>query len=285
MARAIRWSDHDRHAGPLTWAWGDAYKHWAVVLASRGEDDQCEFCTLRINLWKLTLILALPAIIRPWREKVYPTSWDESTIKRLGRDWYWDVDQRSYGFSISDGFLIVYYGRGGGSSCDSRIQQQWSYFLPWRHVRHSLYGLAGEHHWTDDGELVGGMSGFDALRAAEATCPVARFAFEDFDGKRLVASTRIEEREWRFGAGWFKWLSLFRRPKISRSLSLTFSGEVGPEKGSWKGGTIGTSIEMVSGELHESAFRRYCDEEHRSKYRKYRVKFLSLLECEPEGSA
>lgn len=66
--------------------------------------------------------------------------------------------------------------------------------------------------------------------------------------------------EWRFGVGWFAWLSLFRKPKISRDLEIAFSGETGKRKGSWKGGTIGHSTEMRSGELHESAFRRYCAE-------------------------
>jgi hypothetical protein len=86
------------------------------------------------------------------------------------------------------------------------------------------------------------------------------FSFKDFDGEELTARTTIEEREWRFGVGWFKWLSLFRKPKISRYLEIAFSGETGERKGSWKGGTIGHSTEMRSGELHESAFRRYCAE-------------------------
>lgn len=60
----------------------------------------------------------------------------------------------------------------------------------------------------------------------------------------------------------------------SRNLDLRFSGETGREKGSWKGGTIGTSIEMRPGELHEAAFRRYCDEEHRAKSGKYRITFI-----------
>ena len=86
------------------------------------------------------------------------------------------------------------------------------------------------------------------------------FAFKDFDGEELTARTTIEEREWRFGVGWFAWLSLFRKPKISRYLEIAFSGETGKRKGSWKGGTTGHSIEMLPGELHESAFRRYCTE-------------------------
>ena len=75
----------------------------------------------------------------------------------------------------------------------------------------------------------------------------------------FTARTLIEEREWRLGEGWFKWLSLFRGPKISRSLDIRFSGETGRRKGSWKGGTTGHSIQLkFLGELHETAFRRYC---------------------------
>lgn len=279
--RRRRWSDNDHYCGPLTWAWSDTYKHWAMVLKSRGDDENGNGCSLRLNLRKLTLILALPAIIRPWQEKVYP-NWDAETIKRLGRDWYWNVDERAYGFSLNDGFLTIYYGRAGGACADSSIQQQWSYFLPWRqwrHVRHSLYGLEGEHFWTEPKAGVAGKlgTGWEAYRAAKDACPVVKFSFRDFDDQELIATTRIEEREWWFGTGWFKWLSLFRRPKISRSLDLDFSGETGPEKGSWKGGTVGTSIDMLPGELHESAFRRYCDQEHRSKYRKFKISFDGVV--------
>ena len=94
---------------------------------------------------------------------------------------------------------------------------------------------------------------------------------------RISMTTKIEEREWRFGTGYFKWMSLFRPAKISRSLKLDFSDEVGPEKGSWKGGTVGHSIDMLPGELHEEAFRRYCSEDHRSKYRKLKLRFVCVL--------
>lgn len=278
MARALRWGDNDRYFGPFTWSYSDHYPHWAIVLRSRGDDDldSC-LCSLRVSLGKATFIVALPGIIRPHRTKIYPESWGAEIIERLGRDWYWDIDPRQYGFSLSDGLLIVYYGRTGGACMDSRIQQQWSYFLPWtqwRHVRYSLYGLAGEHFWTASSSF-GQVGAWEEYQAAKNACPAVQFKIEDFDGEEIVATTRIEEREWRFGTGWFKWLSWFRAPKIQRSLDINFSSETGPHKDSWKGGTIGTGIEMLPGEDHESAFRRYCNEEHRSKYREYRVKFLS----------
>lgn len=283
MLKALRWGDSDRYFGPFTWAYSKEYPHWAVVLRSRGDDDEeSGQCSLRISTRWATLIIALPQIIRPWRQKVYPPSWDEATVKRLGRNWYWDIDPRQYGFTLSDGHLSVYYGRTGGACMDSRIQQQWGCFLPWtqwRHVRHTLYGLQGEH-WATRWEWIEALyqkrpdiDRWKLWRQREESCPAAQFRFKDFDDQELIATTRIEEREWRFGTGWFKWLSWFRRPKIHRSLDITFSGETGPEKGSWKGGTIGTSIEMLPGELHEAAFRRYCDQEHRSKYRKYAVTF------------
>lgn len=134
-------------------------------------------------------------------------------------------------------------------------------------------GLKGEHFWTDPK----GSAKWEAYQDAKNACPVVRFSFKDFDEQELIATTRIEEREWRFGTGWFKWLSWLRRPKIRRSLDIEFSGETGPEKGSWKGGTVGTGIDMSPGEDHESAFRRYCNEQHRSKYRKYSVTFLGRV--------
>jgi hypothetical protein len=294
--RAARWSDNDRYFGPFTWASDGSWKHYAVVLCSAGDgDSHGDQCTLRFTFRHTTLIVALPHIIKPWREKVYP-NWDVATVERLGRDWYWNIDQREYGVSLSDGHLTVYYGRRGGSCMDSRIQQQWGCFLPWtrwRHVRHSLYGLAGEHFWTDPqtgkSTELGALGPWEAYRAAKDACPTVAFNYADFDGEELVATTQIEEREWRFGTGWFKWLSWFRRPRVRRSLNIEFSKETGPEKGSWKGGVCGTGIEMLQGELHEAAFRRYCDDEHRSKYRKYRVTFLgpaaALNPHKPEGGA
>ena len=118
---------------------------------------------------------------------------------------------------------------------------------------------------------------YDEQRKAEESCPTVEFLFADYDGKEIIVKTKIEEREWAFGEGWFKWLSFFRKNLIRRSLDLDFSSEVGPEKGSWKGGTIGHSIEMLPNELHEEAFKRYCELEHNAKGQKYKIKFIRRL--------
>jgi hypothetical protein len=250
-----RWSDNDHHFGPFTFAYDRRYKPISVVLSSAEEDHPG--CNLRISAFGLTLITELPGIIKPHKQQVFPQCWDAATIDRLGRNWYWDVSLRRYGFSVSEGFLQVFLGRETG---DSSTTQSWSKFLPWtqwRFIRHSLYGADGSHFWTESDE---DKKNWMAHREAKDECSSLSFEFDDFDGERITVKTIIEEREWKFGEGWFKWLSLFRKAKVSRSLDLEFSKETGKRKGSWKGGTIGHSIEMIPGELHESAFRRYCSE-------------------------
>lgn len=259
--RRIRWSDNDRYWGPFTYSRdGRSYRHFAILLDSGSGDEESRGCRLRLSGFGHTLIIALPQIIRPFREKVFATSWDAATIQRMGRDWYWRREHREFGFSVSEGFLQLMYGR---QSHYSSTEKRKGYFLPWtqwRHVRHSLYGLQGEHVWTEQKQVKGQIFASEDWWTAKEACPSRSFAFKDFDGEELTVRTMIEEREWRFGEGWFKWLSLFRRPNVRRSLDLRFSGETGKRKGSWKGGTIGHSIDMLPGELHEAAFRRYCAE-------------------------
>lgn len=273
--RAIRWSDNDRYFGPFTYASNKGgFARLAVVLSS-GDGDDYPGCRLRLSGFGHTLILALPAIIKPWRRWVDTSHYEWSK----GSKGYWDTGNREYGFTLGEGHLSVAYGR---STDDSSTEQRWGYFLPWtqwRHVRRSLYDLNGDHFWTypEGGSRLGSAwrNRWTVEQAVEGVCPSASFEFNDFDGELITAKTRVEEREWRFGERKFKWLSLFRRPRIRRSLDIQFSAETGKRKGSWKGGTIGHSIDMLPGELHEAAFRRYCAE--------HSMKFVASVDTRPEG--
>lgn len=271
MSKAIRWSDDDRYFGPFTYAReGRGYRPIALVLGSgRGEDEPAQ-CRLRVSAFGHTLLIALPAIIKPAREwheiRTEPT---RSQMIAAGRTpGYWEPWARDFGFSIAEGAVHWKYGRQTHDSTTDRTKVWFMPWRSWRHVRRSFYDLAGDHFFTlperraRPAKVGAGASRnrWEAECAIEATCPSAAFEFDDFDGERITATTRIEEREWRLGEGKFTWLSLFRRARISRSLDIGFSAETGRRKGSWKGGTIGHSIDMLPGELHEAAFRRYCAE-------------------------
>lgn len=274
-----RLTDHDTHFGPLDI--GERSTTWRPIgVTIQSGDEENPGCGLYLRAFGWTLRVRLPAVVKPWRKKVAATYWDAATIERMGRDWYWEVHPREYGFRLSDGFFQVFLG---AQTHDSTTTKSWSTFLPWtqwRHVRRSLFDEKGDHFSTEWDRPRGFKyrDVWGARTAVEEACPSVAFEFDDYDGKRIKAETRIEERQYKFGQGWFRWLCLFRRDRLHRSLKLEFSEEVGPEKGSWKGGTVGHGIEMLPGELHEEAFRRYCEQDHHSKYRPYRITFVGRVD-------
>lgn len=272
-----RWDgETDRHLWPFTFSGPSRYKRFGIMLDSGARDGSEGDCHIRFYAFGYTLICELPQVVDHYRVRHWPKSWDAETIARLGRDWYDEVFPCEYGFTFSEGVLHVHHGAQTHGSDTTKSK---CYFLPWlhwTHRRHSLYDKQGRHFFTDWDRKP--RPAYEAARAAKDACPTVKFHLEDFDGERLVAATRIEEREWTYGTGWFRWLAWFRKSKIRRTLDIEFSGETGCEKGSWKGGTMGTGIDMLPGELHEAAFRRYCEQEHRSKSGHYRIRYIGAVD-------
>lgn len=272
-----RLTDHDRRFGPVTYAkCSESWRPLRLVYSSGADEDSAGPNTLTAYAFGWVARVNLPRLLDDFKIRRVATSWDAATVARMGRNWYEERFPREYGFSLSDGFLQLFLG---AQTHDSTTTQSWSKHLPWtqwRFHRFSLYDVAGAEFWTQIEKRGNGFKfrDFDAQREAEERCDKAVFLVDDFDGERLKATTHIEEREWKFGEGWFKWLSLFRKPMVRRNLSINFDKGCGPEKGSWKGGLCGTGIAMLPGELHEAAFRRYCAQEHRSKYSRYRIVFV-----------
>ncbi len=67
-----------------------------------------------------------------------------------------------------------------------------------------------------------------------------------------VATIMVGEMEWRLY--WFKWLPCPR--KVVRTIDVSFSDEVGPRTGSWKGGVVGCSYELLPNESPLTCLRR-----------------------------
>jgi hypothetical protein len=104
--------------------------------------------------------------------------------------------------------LHVHYGAQlhEWPGCKSKV-----FFFPWREhrcIRHSLYDLDGEHFADLPEWGFKHKNGWAVKNAIEAACPAAKFEFADFDGERIVATTRIEEREWKRGKGCSAYSSL-----------------------------------------------------------------------------
>lgn len=66
------------------------------------------------------------------------------------------------------------------------------------------------------------------------------------------ATVTLEESECR--QRWLLWTPLFAR--VRKSIQVKFDGEVGEGAGSWKGGTVGCSYDLLPGEAPEACLRR-----------------------------
>lgn len=232
----------------------------SIGLALSSGDDEYRGCKLTIRLPHTALYIGLPEWLLPAKrsfldlsDRVGTHGYDWLKPGKDGRYGYTEVFERRYGWTYTDKALHLYFGvqTNEWPGCKSKC-----YFIPWlewRHVRTSLLNL--------DGSLYADVTRqkFGEGERLQDSQPRVSFDFADYDGEVITAVCRIEEREWRAGAGWFKWLSLFRKPMVRRSLDLSFSSEVGPKNGSWKGGTIGHSTEIAPGELPRTAFERYCE--------------------------
>jgi len=270
-----RLTDNDKNWGPFTLArWS---KRISIMFSSGDEEETPEAInTLTFQGFGWALRIRLPQIIQPHRIR-HEANWDAATQARLGRNHWFDTSEREFGFSLSNmgngyDFLQVHYGPQTG---DSSTTKSWCKHLPWKQwdcVRQSIYTPTGKHFATMERRK------WDAFYKAKQECPSAQFQFKDYDGAEIIATCLIEEREWHRGEGWFKWLRFFYPAKIRRSLDLAFSAEVGPGKGSWKGGTLGHGIEMLKGETPEDAFRRYCGKGYDRKGRNTPLEFLGPVE-------
>ena len=234
---------------------------WGIYLNSGCDEWPGCRLNLRVPGWWVTF--RLPPVIRPirtWRDL-------EPMLGKPGYQWlkpgpdgrygYAETFAREYSLSYGERYVHVRYGR---QTMDSSTDKSWCKELPWlawRFVRHTLYDLDGVS--ILDLENAETKLSYSARDTAQRDQPSAYFEFADYDGERIKVRCRIEEREWRRGTGWFRWLAWLSSPEKSRSLDLDFSSEVGRRKGSWKGGTTGHSVSIGIGEAPESAFRRYCD--------------------------
>jgi hypothetical protein len=244
------WGDNDKSFGPFTWT-KTHYKKYGVILDSGGgkhSDNPC--CNLRLHFHKTTAIINLPPIIKLHKLWVDTESGG-----------YWSSCEKQYGYFIDEDTLHLKFGAQSDFSTTRKTRV---YFLPWadwRFIRHSLFDDEGKHFKTffENETIPEGEDKFKITQRFKDACPKIEFLFSDYDNEIINAVTFIEEREWRRGDGWFKWLSLVSRPKIKRVLEIEFSKGTGRNKKIGRGYTA-ISIDLLPNELHEAAFKRHCSQ-------------------------
>lgn len=167
-------------------------------------------------------------------------------------------------FNLEDGYIHCHYGPNDNGLYDEYDEKVKLLPLGWQHYRHKyhrLLDLNGQvyksvtenynnvwedeyNHWEDSGH------------------PTVKYnVIDKEDGTKIIATCKVEERCWTRGDRGFEWMAPFCKEKVKTYLEVEFSDEIGPKKGSWKGGTVGTSIEIKEHETIDMAFLQLCKRE------------------------
>jgi hypothetical protein len=139
-----------------------------------------------------------------------------------------------------------------------KYRSGWSFYLPWRDSRTTkmiVYTSTGEEDFVMECS-----SGLKDLWLTIKPYPYTSFKLKDFDGQTIIVKTKLLEHTRSVGDGKFKWLSWFFKNNVSKYLELEFDKEVGKEKGSWKGGTLGCSVDATGCKTPEEAIKKFCKE-------------------------
>ena len=260
--------------------------YFRLILQSSNPDNSIEHTTLCFTWNDFHREYKMPFNIPPLFRKV-------DLINKYSYDKY---STRRYGFTKFEDTFHIAYGADSNSSIESKVKVFDIPWMQWKFKRRSyLYqtsynravgeGARGEVIYNtilEYGRLDEAPGYLYKLRRKSAdkytfsdheivsNLPTTDFEFLDYDAEVITAKCRIEEIEWTKGITWCFWLKYFVPNLVRTSVNLEFSKEVGKGKGSWKGGTLGTSIDLLNYEEPiEDAFKRYCE--------KHKLTFVSKI--------
>ena len=153
---------------------------------------------------------------------------------------HYDMD-RAYGFTFADTGLHVHFG-------GTRVfwyPWSWDHYKHWEVVAGGSYA-SGELFFI---ELPRRMNHGEL--ATKNSVPYT-YARKNGDIQKVTATYYVSRQEWRWY--WFGWLSWPR--KVSTSIVVEFSAEIGEGIDTWKGGTLGCGYELLPDETPLECLRR-----------------------------
>jgi len=129
------------------------------------------------------------------------------------------------------------------------------FHMPWSldWVRTSV--LKVDNTWEHEGRKFGGSKDFwndEWKNVIKYESYPYTYTLNNGVVQNRIATIHTVEREWR--PRWFKWTSLFKT--THKSISIDFNEEVGERTGSWKGGVMGCSNDLLKGETPLDSLRR-----------------------------
>lgn len=197
---------------------------------------------LHISLTGLVVLLSLPILLTLSSIFLIMVplifiGWGKLYINLPIKTGIQDCDSAAWGFNFHDSKIWIYIGGGGnfeGGKKWKTISMPWE--LNW--YRTSL--MMSDDTWEH--EFKGYRKDFYKEHWCQKRWQIDANYLDTYDSTWVKSTLHVREMEWRPRA--FMWTSLFS--KVRRSVQVDFDKEVGPRKGSWKGGTISTGFDIPS---------------------------------------
>jgi len=267
---------------------GKGYNTWGLTMASKGEDNN-------------------PYILLWLGKTAYEYGFNDFFMKPYRYVWHYGdtshlmIAKKEISFTIhtgkEDGFVSCRYG----ADKDFLMGKNANHLPAW----HKMCSLPWMHN-EFDGQWLLNIDGTEFLKIKDGTIDLdaspwdypgherVDFEFVDsHDSEIIIGTARMERRVWTRGTSWCSWMKYFFDPIVHTDMAIDFNKEVGPEKGSWKGGIVGMSINLNDGENGLDACKRFCFEKgytfhgflHHGKNNEivYKNKITKVDDFEAEG--
>lgn len=161
-----------------------------------------------------------------------------------------ECDPPQWGIAIHNNTFWIYRGGEGNMKGGNKW---WTFNMPWswEWVRTSILAVDGKSWYHDTPKTP--QEFYEPRWKAKIWRERHPYHYVMGDGAQYCYATiKVEEREWRWN--WLRWLPFPR--KVVRQIDVSFSKEMGPEAGSWKGGVTGCGWEMRKGETPKQCLDR-----------------------------
>lgn len=121
---------------------------------------------------------------------------------------------------------------------------------------------------------------YDTKHELEKHQQYIEFTFLDYDKEEITATGKLVRRVYSYGNNnkVTRWImKFFKKPIDNVYLEMEFHKEIGPSKGSWKGGVTGQGCKLLPDELPEDGFVRYCTDPEVRGFRSTDLTNMTLI--------
>jgi hypothetical protein len=229
--------------------WYSFYKKYNTSLYVEKAGYFDERPQVHISLTQIVVIVLLPLLLffSWWFLLLAPfmfIGWGKMYVNLPIKTGIQDCESAAWGFNYHDNTIWWYTGGGGNFSGGKKWK---TFVMPWNLEWYRTSLLLKDDTW--DNEFKGDRKDYyDDTKWGDKKWSIQADYLDRHNNKTVSSTIYVYEREWR-RKGLMKLplvSKLFNR--VSKSLDISFSEEVGSVKGSWKGGTIGRSTPVNAGE-------------------------------------